>query len=703
MARMALPAAAPDVRAPARPKICQTYWPMADDAEDDLTPLKGVDAVVTWTTAAAHALSEEAEARIGAHRARQKGVWSAGLPNPNRKEREKIFEKVHMEANFLPASFLRRGAERARAVCRVETGTSYGSGVLLTPNIIMTNNHVLENARMASSSKARFNLENDPAEDDEPFTVDLLPDRLFITDVDLDFSIVACETVNDITPVRLLRNPATVATGERVNIIQHPQGRKKEVVLHENTVIGLFDTMVHYRADTEPGSSGSPVFNDEWELVALHHAGWKDRRWGSSAATNEGVRIAAIVAHLLHGREAASASGDEEMTRELETALSLKDNVSPYLGFFDTDMIDRERDSHHAEVSMPDFTGSDRFADVGIWNIEHFTSRRISSQRVRTVGNVVANLGLDVLGLCEVGQVPMDKLVADLNSRGLAFAHKLYDVTGGQDLSVLYDTETTTVELREDLNTRFIDRFQKRVSGKLAFPREPLFAECTVTNAENGGKISFMLIVVHLKAMGGDINRARRRLAAEELHGIMDELKADDFKNRPIIIGGDFNEKLSTPGVLDPLVDQPDIVALTTADSDAGSITYLGNPRYHSLIDHIVVSSDTIDRVAAIDDDAGDAGRVGIVRLDRSVDDFVDKVSDHAPVVFRMIFDEERPGGRRNPTDPLNPFDPFGGPFAPSGGGVGGGGPSVGGPAASTPAPIVVPSGATSVTLKFDK
>mmetsp|Transcript_25657 Transcript_25657/g.67300 ORF Transcript_25657/g.67300 Transcript_25657/m.67300 type:complete len:304 (+) Transcript_25657:132-1043(+) len=229
MARMALPAAAPDVRAPARPKICQTYWPMADDAEDDLTPLKGVDAVVTWTTAAAHALSEEAEARIGAHRARQKGVWSAGLPNPNRKEREKIFEKVHMEANFLPASFLRRGAERARAVCRVETGTSYGSGVLLTPNIIMTNNHVLENARMASSSKARFNLENDPAEDDEPFTVDLLPDRLFITDVDLDFSIVACETVNDITPVRLLRNPATVATGERVNIIQHPQGRKKEV------------------------------------------------------------------------------------------------------------------------------------------------------------------------------------------------------------------------------------------------------------------------------------------------------------------------------------------------------------------------------------------------------------------------------------------------------------------------------------------
>jgi V8-like Glu-specific endopeptidase len=30
---------------------------------------------------------------------------------------------------------------------------------------------------------------------------------------------------------------------------------------------------VQYTTDTLPGSSGSPVFNDNWEVVALHHAG----------------------------------------------------------------------------------------------------------------------------------------------------------------------------------------------------------------------------------------------------------------------------------------------------------------------------------------------------------------------------------------------------------------------------------------------
>lgn len=30
--------------------------------------------------------------------------------------------------------------------------------------------------------------------------------------------------------------------------------------------------VARYRADTEGGSSGSPVLNNEWNLVALHHA-----------------------------------------------------------------------------------------------------------------------------------------------------------------------------------------------------------------------------------------------------------------------------------------------------------------------------------------------------------------------------------------------------------------------------------------------
>ena len=32
------------------------------------------------------------------------------------------------------------------------------------------------------------------------------------------------------------------------------------------------EVLHHYSTDTEAGSSGSPVFNDQWEVVALHHS-----------------------------------------------------------------------------------------------------------------------------------------------------------------------------------------------------------------------------------------------------------------------------------------------------------------------------------------------------------------------------------------------------------------------------------------------
>ena len=57
----------------------------------------------------------------------------------------------------------------------------------------------------------------------------------------------------------------------------------------------MYDVGIRYTADTEGGSSGSPVFNNQWNLVALHHAGWSG---SDGSATNEGIRIASIVDFL---------------------------------------------------------------------------------------------------------------------------------------------------------------------------------------------------------------------------------------------------------------------------------------------------------------------------------------------------------------------------------------------------------------------
>lgn len=60
--------------------------------------------------------------------------------------------------------------------------------------------------------------------------------------------------------------------GDAAIIVQHPKGRRKQVVLNNNEIVGLYKDYLRYEADTDYGSSGSPVFNDRWELVGLHHA-----------------------------------------------------------------------------------------------------------------------------------------------------------------------------------------------------------------------------------------------------------------------------------------------------------------------------------------------------------------------------------------------------------------------------------------------
>ena len=134
------------------------------------------------------------------------------------------------------------------------------------------------------------------------------------------------------------------------------------------------------------------------------------------------------------------------------------------------------------------------------------------------------------------------------------------------------------------------------------------------------------MIVVHFKAFGDAQSRERRRLAANMLAEIIMEER--DKWQLPIILGGDFNELLNND-VLSALTDTPDLFAMAADDATAGAASYIGGG-HQSLIDHILVSRDVRPGSIAGDDAA-------IVRLDRSVRDFSGKVSDHAPLVMRVV------------------------------------------------------------------
>jgi V8-like Glu-specific endopeptidase len=94
----------------------------------------------------------------------------------------------------------------------------------------------------------------------------------------------------------------------RIYIAGHPGGRSLTVSLHDNHLLEFDERLIRYRTPTDPGSSGSPVFNDQWELVGLHHAGSEKkeslRNPGSTHAANEGMRIGALMQQIQASYEA---------------------------------------------------------------------------------------------------------------------------------------------------------------------------------------------------------------------------------------------------------------------------------------------------------------------------------------------------------------------------------------------------------------
>ncbi|MFG2134658.1 endonuclease [Streptomyces sp. NPDC048751] len=193
-------------------------------------------------------------------------------------------ERLMGRNNLTGVAFLEGGHLAARSIGRVTVagpaGGLHGTGFMVSPSLLMTNNHVLRSAEEAGHAVVEFNFQ--AGLDGLPLAAvafALEPQRFFATDRDLDFSVVAVAELGqqgarlaDFNWLPLDGAQGKAILGEFVNIVQHPNGEPKQLALRENRIIDLLDRFIHYETDTAPGSSGSPVFNDQWEVVALHHS-----------------------------------------------------------------------------------------------------------------------------------------------------------------------------------------------------------------------------------------------------------------------------------------------------------------------------------------------------------------------------------------------------------------------------------------------
>jgi len=209
---------------------------------------------------------------------------------------EKIMGKA---STILPISFLDVGLQRARSVARVQLikGT-LGSGFLTNDNIFVTNHHVIHNEDEARTAIIQFNYQQTAIGLDlEPVDFRLDPDRGFATSSEDDWTLAQVQGDANADWGAIDMRPVDVSETDRVNIVQHPGGGPKQIALYHNVVAYVDEKRIQYLTDTLPGSSGSPVFDSQWRLVALHHSGGRilEPRTKRQVCRNEGINVNCLI------------------------------------------------------------------------------------------------------------------------------------------------------------------------------------------------------------------------------------------------------------------------------------------------------------------------------------------------------------------------------------------------------------------------
>ncbi len=212
-----------------------------------------------------------------------------------------VLEKIVGENTLRNISFLKRALEVSRAVALVDVGEWVGTGFMINSTLLMTNNHVLPSQERLARTVFRFNyqLTFDGIEE-EAKTYRAVAGGLFQTNPSLDYSIVEIEGIPGEDWAVAPLSTDIPSTGKRVNIIQHPAGLPKQISFQNNFVEYSDPRVVQYVTSTLNGSSGSPVFDDQWRVVALHHAGGMliEPKTDMVYFRNEGIAMSAIVKDL---------------------------------------------------------------------------------------------------------------------------------------------------------------------------------------------------------------------------------------------------------------------------------------------------------------------------------------------------------------------------------------------------------------------
>lgn len=221
-------------------------------------------------------------------------------------------------------SWLQEGLRAAKSVAIIfKDGAPHGTGFAvvgkeLDPKlgdeiVVLTNAHVVSgigypDAAKPTEATVRFELIHQEGLGPYSYNVDKKliweshPDEHDVAVLRLDPA-VPSEQISERIYHEL---PELSGDRKRVYIIGHPSGREISISFQDNELIAyerevyespnsIVPCRIQYRAPTEPGSSGSPVYDQSWRIIGIHHAGGRyvQKLDGSrnTHAANEGLWI----------------------------------------------------------------------------------------------------------------------------------------------------------------------------------------------------------------------------------------------------------------------------------------------------------------------------------------------------------------------------------------------------------------------------
>jgi hypothetical protein len=216
-------------------------------------------------------------------------------------------KRVFGQENPHSLDWYKVGLERTRSVARIETldgravGTGFlvrkkdffpvDDGVLLMTNSVVVSSNQSDQGLLPNQAKINFlGLGN-------IYEVDKVIWSSPRENLNTTFLTIKGEPL--VEPLPIETEPIKMSEPPRVYIVGHPGGRALEISLHDSYLIASNETFLHYRTPTEPGSSGSPIFDEyNWNVIGMHQRKNKnmpriDGKQGTYQA-NEGITVLAI-------------------------------------------------------------------------------------------------------------------------------------------------------------------------------------------------------------------------------------------------------------------------------------------------------------------------------------------------------------------------------------------------------------------------